>query len=197
MSTRLIKRYISPPLTLLLRGWYRLATPLHRLWAYACLAAKLPNRLDDSVVVQGCPDIQGTKQMSLGRNVLLYRELYLETQAAGEIVIEDDVVISRGVHLVAFTQIRIGAGSMLGEYSSLRDANHQFPAAPNTLLRDSGHDSVAIILGKNVWIGRGAVVLAGVTIGDNAVIAANAVVTKPVPANVVVAGVPARIIKQF
>ena len=197
MSTRLIKRYLSPPLKLLLRGWYRLATPLQRLWAHACLAAKLPNSLNDSVVVHGCPEIQGTKQIRLGRDVLLYRALYLETQAAGEIVIGDDVVISRGVHLVAFTQIRIGTGSMLGEYSSLRDANHQFPAIPNTMLRDSGHDSAAIILGNNVWVGRGAVILAGVTVGDNAVIAANAVVTKTVPANVVVAGVPARVIKHF
>jgi acetyltransferase-like isoleucine patch superfamily enzyme len=51
-------------------------------------------------------------------------------------------------------------------------------------------------LGRNVWIGRGATVLAGVEIGDGAVVAANAVVTHNVPAGAVVAGVPARVIRQ-
>ena len=50
-------------------------------------------------------------------------------------------------------------------------------------------------IGKRVWIGAHATVLAGVVIGDNAIVAAGAVVTKDVPANAVVAGVPAKIIK--
>lgn len=52
-------------------------------------------------------------------------------------------------------------------------------------------------IGNNVWIGEGACILPGVTIGDSAVIGANAVVTRDVPPRAVVAGVPARIIKQF
>ncbi|MGB9928788.1 MAG: DapH/DapD/GlmU-related protein, partial [Methanosarcina sp.] len=54
-----------------------------------------------------------------------------------------------------------------------------------------------IIIGKNVWIGSGAIVVPGITIGDNAVIAAGAVVTKDVNENTVVAGVPAREVKQI
>ena len=52
-------------------------------------------------------------------------------------------------------------------------------------------------IGNNVWIGAHATILAGVTIGDNAVVAAGAVVTKDVPVNVVVGGVPAKIIKTI
>lgn len=52
-------------------------------------------------------------------------------------------------------------------------------------------------IGNRVWVGAHATILAGVTVGDNSVIAAGAVVTKDVPANVVVAGVPAKIIKQL
>lgn len=52
-------------------------------------------------------------------------------------------------------------------------------------------------LGNNVWVGAHATILAGVTVGDNAVVAAGAVVTKDVPANAVVGGVPARIIKMI
>ncbi|MDE7192107.1 MAG: sugar O-acetyltransferase, partial [Clostridia bacterium] len=52
-------------------------------------------------------------------------------------------------------------------------------------------------IGNNVWIGAHATILSGVTIGDNAIIAAGAVVTKDVPQNTVVAGVPAKIIKKI
>jgi acetyltransferase-like isoleucine patch superfamily enzyme len=51
-------------------------------------------------------------------------------------------------------------------------------------------------VGNNVWIGYGACILRGVTIGDNAVIGTSAVVTRDVPANAVVAGVPARILRM-
>lgn len=78
---------------------------------------------------------------------------------------------------------------MIGEYASVRDANHRRGAGP---LRDSGHEAAAITIGRQVWIGRGAVVLAGVRIGDGALVAANAVVTRDVPAGAVVGGVPAR-----
>jgi acetyltransferase-like isoleucine patch superfamily enzyme len=52
-------------------------------------------------------------------------------------------------------------------------------------------------IGDNVWIGMNAVILKGVTIGDNSVVAAGAVVTKSVPANVIVAGNPAEVVKKF
>ena len=51
-------------------------------------------------------------------------------------------------------------------------------------------------MGNNVWIGYGACILRGVTVGDNAIIGTSAVVTKDVPANAVVAGVPARVIRM-
>ncbi|WP_247651866.1 DapH/DapD/GlmU-related protein [Chitinophaga eiseniae] len=54
-----------------------------------------------------------------------------------------------------------------------------------------------ILVKRNAWIGAGATILPGVTIGENAVVAAGAIVSKDVPDNVVVAGVPARVIKQL
>lgn len=158
-------------------------------WAFARLSARVAS-LDASVVVRGMPEVHGTGRIRFGRNLYLYRDLYLETREAGSIDIGDDVVLSRGVHLVAYDGIEIGRGSMIGEYASLRDANHRF--GPGLAPRDSGHLASRIRIGRNVWIGRGATILPGVTVGDGAVIGANAVVTRDVAAARVVGGVPAR-----
>ncbi len=160
-----------------------------KLWAFARLKASLRG-LDNSVVVLGMPELHGSKRIRMGRNLYLYRDLHLETRMDGEIDLGSDVVLSRGVHIVAFGGIRIGEGTMVGEYTSIRDANHRYGAgiAP----RNSGHDAAPISIGRNVWIGRGVTILPGVVIGDGAVVGANAVVTRAVAAGAVVAGVPAR-----
>ncbi len=88
--------------------------------------------------------------------------------------------------------ITIGDGSLIGHQVVLATLNHD-------LNPKNRANMVAkpIVIGKNVWIGAHATVLSGVNIGDNAVIAAGAVVTKDVPENAIVAGVPARIIKTI
>jgi len=175
------------PAALAARGGERLS----RLWAFARLQADLPQRrLDGGTIVLGRPELHGSRKILLGRGLFLYRDLHLETQGSGEIAIGDGVVISRGAHLVAFAGIRIGEGSMIGEYASIRDANHR--AGTPSPLRDAGHDARPIEIGREVWIGRGVTVLPGVRIGDRAVVGANAVVTRDVPAGARVAGVPAR-----
>jgi len=192
---RLIKRWATRLLVPFARGIQTVQLPWQRLWAHACLAAKITTPLDPSVVVLGCPEIQGSARIRFGKNLALYRELYLETQEQGEIVIADEVVLSRGVHLVSFASIQIGTGTMIGEYTSIRDVNHR--VVTEGLSRYAGYVSSPIKIGKNVWIGRGVTVLAGVTIGDNAVIGANAVVTKDLPENTVAVGIPARPIKSI
>ncbi len=182
--------------TLLLRPLAALAegsAPLRRAWAHARLAGLVEGGLDPSVVVLGVPEVHGTRRIWLGRDLYLYRELYLETREQGRIAIGDRVVISRGVHIVSFAGIEIGPGAMIGEYASLRDANHRTGAGP---LRDSGHDAAPIVVGGNAWIARGVTVLPGVTIGDDAVVGAGAVVTRDVPAGAVAAGVPARVLRE-
>jgi acetyltransferase-like isoleucine patch superfamily enzyme len=167
---------------------------LRRLWAFTQLRATLRAPVHASVVVLGCPEVHGTRRIGLGRNLLLYRGLHLETRGEGSIDIGDGVVISRGVHIVAFAQLHVGAGSMIGEYTSIRDANHRF--GDGVALRTSGHEVDGITIGRNVWIGRGVAVLPGVNIGDGAVIGANSVVTHDVAAGTIVAGAPARPIKN-
>lgn len=189
MSAHSRKSLLSTLLLPAVRLVNRYGGAIARLWAFARLRDAVGS-LDSDCVVLGTPEIHGTGRLHLGRELFLYPGLYLETQEQGSIRIGDGCVLSRGVHLVAFAGIDIGAGSMIGEYASIRDANHRF--GPGVSPRQSGHQSKPVHIGRNVWIGRCAIILAGVTVSDGAVIGANAVVTRDVPANTVVGGVPAK-----
>ena len=184
-----LKRKASPVLAEFLRLVRRLRRSFTRIYSHAVLSADLVEHAPASLVIEGSAFIDGTRNVHFGENVLLYAGLHLETQDEARIEIGDDVVISRGVHIVAMAGVSIGAGSMIGEHSSIRDANHQRGAGGK--MRQSGHTAKPIVIGKNVWIGRGVAVLGGVTIGDGATVGANAVVTRDVFAGSTVAGVPA------
>ncbi|MFO1425216.1 MAG: acyltransferase [Candidatus Competibacteraceae bacterium] len=186
----LAKRWLSGALTPLARIAWSPGESWRRLWAHARLRAAITGPVDPSVVILGVAEIRGTGRIELGRDLFLYPGLYLETQDQGCIRIGDEVVMSRGVHVVAFQEVTIGAGTLIGEYASLRDANHRFGG--DRAIRWSGHEAAPIRIGRNVWIGRGVTVLPGITIGDGAVVGANAVVTRDVAPGAVVAGVPAR-----
>jgi maltose O-acetyltransferase len=91
-------------------------------------------------------------------------------------------------------EVRIGHNCMIAPRVSIFTATHPLDAAT----RVAGWEfAKPIAIGDNVWIGGHAVINPGVTIGNNAVIAAGAVVTKDVPDDVVVAGVPARVIRRL
>ena len=89
--------------------------------------------------------------------------------------------------------IKIGDNCMFGPNVQLYTATHPI----NPAERNSGYEyGKPITIGNNVWIGGGAIVYPGVSIGDNAIIAAGAVIVKDVPNNVIVGGNPAKIIKE-
>ena len=183
------KSLLVAPLRSLLRATAGARESVRRLHAHASLAADLRFPLPTSVVVLGRSSVYGSRAIRFGEDTLLYPDIHLETQDPATISLGNGVVLSRGVHLVAMVGITIGPGTMIGEYASIRDSNHQRLAG--VPMRLAGHRGNPIRIGSEVWIGRAAVVLGGVTIGDGATIGANAVVTRDVPAGVTVAGVPA------
>jgi len=91
-------------------------------------------------------------------------------------------------------EVRIGDNCFIGPRVSIMAATH--PIEPE--LRNSGAESgQPITIGNNVWIGGGAIINPGVTLGDNVVVASGAVVTRSFDGNVVIGGVPARILKTI
>lgn len=103
-----------------------------------------------------------------------------------------DVFLNSGCRFQDQGGITIGDGALIGHNVVLATLNHDH----NPKYR-SDTIPAPIIIGKNVWIGANATVLPGVSIGDGAIVAAGAVVTKDVPENTVVGGVPAKIIKKL
>lgn len=101
-------------------------------------------------------------------------------------------------HITATNQIIIGDNCLTGKWVTISDNNHGTTSLEDLKLPPLSRKVVSkgpIVIGNNVWIGDKATILGGVVIGNGAVIAANTVVTKDVPAYSVVAGNPARIIK--
>lgn len=104
----------------------------------------------------------------------------------------EDVFINACCHFQDHGCIEIGDGSQIGHNVVFATLNHGLSPKDRKYTYPK-----PIIVGKNVWIGSNSTILQGVRIGDNAVIAAGAVVTKDIPANVVAGGVPAKVIKDI
>jgi acetyltransferase-like isoleucine patch superfamily enzyme len=185
----MVKNLLSLLLWPLARATRTLGAKLLALWSFARLREAMATPLHASNVILGPVAVDGTANIHIGRHARIYPGVVLETQGAGRIVIGDHVVLSRGVHIVAFDSVTLGDHCMLGEYASLRDANHK---ASQHSMRSSGHDSAPIYLGSNVWVGRAACVLKGVHIGANCIVGAHAVVTRDVATSSCAVGVPAR-----
>lgn len=98
--------------------------------------------------------------------------------------------INHNVNISVFDSVTIGDGCAIGENVVIRDSDNH-----SIIPEEHGHIA-PISIGRHVWVGSNAMILKGVNIGDNAVVAAGSLVTKDVPANTLVAGVPAKVIKE-
>jgi acetyltransferase-like isoleucine patch superfamily enzyme len=113
----------------------------------------------------------------------------------GQVRIGAKTVIGQECTISSFQQVSIGRECILADRVMLIDFDHGAVEVERPI-RLQGIYKRDVRVGHNVWIGYGACLLRGVTVGDNAIIGTSAVVTKPVPANAVVGGVPARLIRM-
>jgi acetyltransferase-like isoleucine patch superfamily enzyme len=113
----------------------------------------------------------------------------------GEISIGDKTVLGQECTLTAYQHISIGEQCIIADRAMMIDFDHNV-AEVERPIRVQGIYKRHVRIGNNVWIGYGAQILRGVTVGDNSIIGASAVVTKDVPANAVAAGSPARVVRM-
>jgi acetyltransferase-like isoleucine patch superfamily enzyme len=113
----------------------------------------------------------------------------------GEVSVGAKTVMGQECTISAFQHISIGRECILADRVMLIDFDHGVTEVERPI-RLQGIYKRDVHVGHNVWIGYGACVLRGVSIGDNAIVGTNAVVTRDFPANAVLAGVPARLIRM-
>lgn len=129
---------------------------------------------------------------SVGSGVEVLPPLYVDYGI--HVTIGEGTFINYGLTALDVAAIRIGAHCQIGPHVQLLTPTH--PIDPGE--RRRGIEAAApITIADNVWLGGGVIVLPGVSIGENSVIGAGAVVTRDIPANVVAAGNPARILRAI
>ncbi len=113
----------------------------------------------------------------------------------GVVEIGAKTVMGQECTISAYKRVRIGEQCVIADRAMFIDFDHGVVEVERPI-RQQGIYTREVEVGSNVWIGYGACILRGVSVGDNSIVGTNSVVTKDVPANAVVAGVPARIVRM-
>lgn len=163
-------------------------------WYVRLLAPLYQHRARGSKIYRSVRmDTPPYRRFSLGRGSVVESYSCINN-AVGDVVIGDHTRI--GIHNTIIGPVTIGNHVNLAQGITVTALNHNFDD-PRQRIDQQGVSTRAVIIADDVWIGANAVVLPGVTVGSHSVIAAGAVVTRSVPPCSVVAGVPAKVIKEL
>jgi acetyltransferase-like isoleucine patch superfamily enzyme len=168
------------------------------LGRYALLKLRFGRRLQTDGICFVCPgvklEIGPHATLSIGRWAWLGHGCKIRVHE-GEVSIGAKSVIGQECTISAYQHVSIGRECIIADRVMLIDFDHGV-AEVERPIRAQGIYKRDVRVGHNVWMGYGACILRGVSIGDNSVIGTSSVVTKEVPANAVVAGAPARVIRM-
>ena len=163
-------------------------------WFVRMLAPLYQHRGKHSVVHRSVRmDTPPYRKFSLG-DYSVIESFSCINNAVGDVIIGDHTRI--GLHNTIIGPVTIGCHVNLAQGITVTALNHNFEASDKRI-DEQGVSTTPVTIEDDIWIGANAVILPGVTIGNHSVVAAGAVVTKNVPPHSLVAGVPARIIKQI
>ncbi|MBB1557372.1 MAG: hypothetical protein HG439_002660 [candidate division SR1 bacterium] len=153
-------------------------------------------KVNSGAIIRGFPILRHKKLIKIGENFQLGRY----TRLSGNIEIGNNVFINEFGSINASVseegKIIFGNDIMCGPGVFFQSGDHPFRKGEMYMKAEGGR-SAPIIIGNNVRIGAKVIILKGVTIGDNTVVGAGSVVTKPLPSGVLAVGNPCRIIKEI
>jgi len=199
----LLASWVPGALGLMLRGW------LYPWLLGACgrnvsfgtnVVLRHPGKIrigEDVAIDDGCVlDAKGSanRGIDIGSRVFLGRHTLLACKE-GDIALEDGVNISYNCVVFSASSVRIGAETLLAAYCYVVGGGHDFDRVDVPVVQQA-RPSRGIVVGAGGWLGAGAIVLDGVSVGPNAIVGAHAVVTEDVPAYAIVAGAPARVVRD-
>ena len=153
-------------------------------------------RLGDNVVIDdNCLlDAKGDANagITIGSGVFVGRNTILSCKN-GDITLGDRANIGFNCEVFSASRVTLGADALLAAYCYVVGGDHDFSDTTRAVL-EQGRTSRGVQIGNGVWMGAGAKVLDGVTIGDHAIIGAQAVVKDPVPEYAIAVGIPAKVV---
>lgn len=162
------------------------------------------NSFGKNSMLAGGVKLLSPQYIHIGHNSSIMSHCVLETcPAAGlnpKMIIGDNVSIGEYSHITCANHIEIGDGLLTGRFVLITDNSHGRSVLTDADMKPLERRICSkgkVLIGKNVWIGDKATILPDVTIGDGAIIAANAVVSQDVPPYTVVAGCPAKVVKTI
>jgi acetyltransferase-like isoleucine patch superfamily enzyme len=189
------------PLTLLrfMRANHMLNAGYARLLVrYALLKLRFGSRLQTDGICFVCPrvklEIGPRATLRIGRWAWIGHGSKIRVHE-GEVNIGAKTVIGQDCTISAFQSVSIGRECIIADRVMLIDFDHGVTEVERPI-RVQGIYKRDVRVGHNVWIGYGACILRGVTVGDNSIIGTSSVLTGEIPQNAVVAGVPARVIRM-
>lgn len=122
---------------------------------------------------------------------------YAGSQYAPRVCIGNDVYIGRSAYISCCDQVNIGNGTVLSEHVYITDLNHGFDPTAGLIMKQALESKGAVSIGENCFLGYRAVIMPGVSLGNWCIVGANSVVTHSFPAYSMIAGTPARLIRQY
>lgn len=151
--------------------------------------------IDWSAVIWGFPILDNFySNIVVGPGSTIGKNVALSVVKGGKLTIGKRTALTRNIVIGCNCSITIGNNVLIGEFVSIRDMNHNYSRI-DVPIAEQGESAKPIIIEDDVWIGRGSIIMGGVTIGRGAIIAANSVVNDNVEPHAVVAGAPAKLIK--
>ena len=151
--------------------------------------------IDWTVRIYGFPILENIfSNIRIGPNAMIGKNVTIAVADGGLLTLGRRASLTRNIVIGCNKSISIGNDVLIAEFVTIRDMNHNY-ARVDIPIADQGESASPIVIEDDVWIGRGCIILGGVTIGRGAIIAANGVVKKNVEPFAIVAGSPAKLIK--